>query len=72
MVVMAVTLWLSLKQQSIELALMALIIAYLAPFTLPVRNATAIELVAYYLVINIAVAVLSTFRPWKVLNQIAF
>lgn len=70
--VMAVTLWLSLKQQSIELALMAMIIAYLAPFTLPVRNATAIELVAYYLVINIAVAVLSTFRPWKVLNQIAF
>jgi uncharacterized membrane protein len=44
----------------------------LAPFTLPIRNATAIELVAYYLVINIAVAVLSTFRPWKVLNQIAF
>lgn len=71
-VVMAVTLWLSLKQQSIELALMALIIAYLAPFTLPVRNATAIEMVAYYLIINIAVAVLSTFRPWKVLNQIAF
>ena len=71
-VVMALTLWLSLKQQSIELALMAMIIAYLAPFTLPVRNATAIELVAYYLVINIAVAVLSTFRPWKVLNQIAF
>ena len=71
-VVMAVTLWLSLKQQSIELALMAMIIAYLAPFTLPVRNATAIELVVYYLVINIAVAVLSTFRPWKVLNQIAF
>lgn len=70
--VMAVTLWFSLKQQSIELALMAMIIAYLAPFTLPVRNATAIELVAYYLVINIAVAVLSTFRPWKVLNQIAF
>jgi len=64
-VVMAVTLWLSLRQQSIELALMAMVIAYLAPFTLPVRNATAIELVAYYLVINIAVAVLSTFRPWN-------
>ncbi len=37
-VVMAVTLWLSLKQQSIELALMAMIIAYLAPFTLPVTE----------------------------------
>ncbi|TCB63778.1 DUF2339 domain-containing protein [Acinetobacter sp. ANC 4216] len=70
--IMGVTLILSLKQQSIELALMAMIIAYIAPFTLPVRNATAIELIAYYVVINLAVAVLSTLRPWKMLNQIAF
>ncbi|NNG74735.1 DUF2339 domain-containing protein [Acinetobacter sp. ANC 4277] len=71
-VIMGVTLALSLKQQSIELALMAMIIAYIAPFTLPVRNATAIELIAYYVVINLAVVVLSTLRPWKILNQIAF
>lgn len=71
-VIMTFTLWLSLKQQSIELALMAMLIAYVAPFTLPVRNATATELVAYYLVINVAIAVLSTFRPWKYLNQIGF
>lgn len=71
-VVMALTLSLSLKQQSVELALMAMIIAYVAPFTLPVRNATATEFLTYYLVINIAVAILSTLRPWKFLNQIAF
>ncbi|OTG68516.1 hypothetical protein B9T25_03215 [Acinetobacter sp. ANC 4470] len=71
-VIMGVMLTLSLKQQSIELALMAMIIAYIAPFTLPVRNATAVELIAYYVVINLAVAVLSTLRPWKILNQIAF
>ena len=71
-VIMSLTLYLSLKQQSIELALMAMIIAYIAPFTLPVRNATAVELIAYYVVINLAVAVLSTLRPWKILNQIAF
>lgn len=71
-VVMGVTLYLSLKQQALELALMAMVIAYLAPFTLPVRDITAIELLAYYLVINIAVAFLSTLRPWKILNQIAF
>ena len=71
-VVMLITLFLSLRQQAIELALMAMVVAYLAPFTLPVREATAIELVAYYLVINIAVAILSTLRPWKMLNQIAF
>ena len=66
------TIWLSLKQQSIELALMAMLIAYVAPFTLPVRNATATEFIAYYLLINLAVVVLSTLRPWKALNQIAF
>lgn len=71
-VVMLLTLWLSLKQQSVELALMAMLIAYFAPFTLPVRNATAIEFIAYYLLINISVAVLSSLRPWKYLNQIAF
>ena len=70
--IMALTLYLSLKQQSIELALMALLIAYLAPFTLPVRNATAIEFIAYYGVINLAVTLLNTLRPWKTLNQIAF
>lgn len=70
--VMLLTLWLSLKQQSIELALMAMLIAYFAPFTLPVRNATAIEFIAYYLVINVAVAILSSVRPWKYLNQVAF
>lgn len=71
-VVMLLTLWLSLKQQSVELALMAMLIAYFAPFTLPVRNATAIEFIAYYLLINISVAILSSLRPWKYLNQIAF
>lgn len=70
--IIALAIWLSLKQQSIELALMAMIIAYIAPFTLPVRNATAVEFIAYYLCINAAVAVLSTFRPWKILNQISF
>ncbi|MDM1245800.1 DUF2339 domain-containing protein [Acinetobacter sp. R933-2] len=71
-VVMALTLTLSLKQQSIELALMAMVIAAAAPFTLPVRAATAVEFVAYYWVINFCVAILTTLRPWKILNQIAF
>lgn len=72
LLLMALTLWLSLRQQSVELALMAMVMAYLAPFTLPVRDATAPEFIGYYLVINIAVAVLSSLRPWKFLNQIAF
>src|SRR5690606_24502763 len=71
-IILAMTLYLSLKQESIELAIMALLIAYLAPFTLPIRDASAVELISYYLLINVGVAVLSSFRPWKILNQIAF
>lgn len=71
-VIMLTTLSLSLKQQSVELALMAMSIAYIAPFTLPVRDATVVELLSYYLLINIAIAVMSTLRPWKYLNQIGF
>lgn len=71
-VIMLITLILSLRQQAIELALMAMMVAYIAPFTLPIREATAIELIAYYFVINLAVVILSTLRPWKMLNQIAF
>lgn len=71
-VIMLLTLFLSLRQQALELALMAMFIAYIAPFTLPVREATAVELVGYYLVVNIGVLIMSTLRPWKILNQIAF
>ena len=71
-IVMALTIYLSLKQNAVELAIMAMLIAYLAPFSLPIRQATAVEFIAYYLVINIAITVLSSIRPWKVLNQIAF
>lgn len=69
---MLITVRLSLKQQSIELALMAMLIAYIAPFTLPVREISSVELLAYYWIINLAVAVLSSLRPWKVLTQITF
>ncbi|WP_159196937.1 DUF2339 domain-containing protein, partial [Klebsiella pneumoniae] len=48
LIILAITLYLSLKQESIELALMALLIAYLAPFTLPTRDASAVELISYY------------------------
>ena len=72
LVILAITLYLSLKQESIELAVMALFIAYLAPFTLPTRDASAVEFIGYYLLINIGVLLLSSLRPWKILNQIAF
>lgn len=70
--IMAMTLYLSFKQNSFELSVMALVVAYFAPFTLPVRDATAVELIAYYVLINIGVACLTSVKAWKILNQIAF
>lgn len=69
---MALSIYLSLKQNSRELALMAMLIAYVAPFTLPIRNASATEFLSYYLVVNLVMGVLTTLRPWKVLNQVGF
>lgn len=70
--VMLLTLSLSLRQQALELALMAIFIAYIAPFSLPIREITAVELLGYYVVVNSAVAILTSLRAWKILNQIAF
>ncbi|ANF82453.1 hypothetical protein A3K93_09785 [Acinetobacter sp. NCu2D-2] len=70
--IMATTVMLSLKQESVELVLIAVIVAYIAPFTLPNLKISTVELVTYYLFINIGIACLTTVRPWKVLNQIAF
>lgn len=70
--VMAINIYLSLKQSSRELALIAMLIAYIAPFTLPIRSATATEFLAYYLVVNMAMGVLTTLRPWQVLNHVSF
>ncbi len=69
--IMLLTLGLSLKQNSIELTLIGMSVAYIAPFTLPVREMSSTELVAYYAAINAAVAVLTSLRPWKILAQIA-
>ncbi|TCM66720.1 putative membrane protein [Acinetobacter calcoaceticus] len=71
MCIMAATIGLSLKQNSIELALMAMLVAYFAPFSLPIRDMSSVELLTYYLLINIAIAILSSVRPWKVLVHIA-
>lgn len=72
LLIITLTVVLSSKQKSIELALIAMTMAYLAPFTLPVSHTSAIALLTYYVLINLAVAILSSIHPWKVLNHIAF
>ncbi|AOA59146.1 DUF2339 domain-containing protein [Acinetobacter larvae] len=71
--IMLLAIALSLKQQALELALMAMVVAYLAPFSLPLRDGiTTQQLVAYYALVLAIVALLTSIRPWKILNQLAF
>ena len=70
--IMLLSVWLSLKQNAIELALMTMLMAYIAPFTLPVRELSSLELISYYWCINLAIAVISSLRPWKILHHLAF
>lgn len=69
---MAAVVGLSLRQQSVELAIMAMLVGYVAPFTLPGLTLDVLALLSYYLLVNVTVAFMSSLRPWKFLNQIAF
>ena len=67
-----ITVALSLKQDAVYLAILALSMAYLAPLLIPQYRPDSVFLLSYYLVINLAVAVMNFIKPWKILNQIAF
>ncbi len=64
--------YLSLKQQALYLAMLALSMAYLAPLVIPQNHPDVIFLFGYYFVINLAVAAVNFIQPWKILHQIAF
>ena len=71
-ILLVITVFLSLKQQAIYLAILALGMAYAAPLVIPQYRPDVVFLFAYYLVINLAVAAVNFIQPWKILNQIAF
>ncbi|HAM64280.1 MAG TPA: DUF2339 domain-containing protein [Acinetobacter nosocomialis] len=71
-ILLAITVFLSLKQQAIYLAILALGMAYAAPLVIPQYRPDVVFLFSYYLVINLAVATVNFIQPWKILNQIAF
>ncbi|MCH7337503.1 DUF2339 domain-containing protein [Acinetobacter sp. NIPH 2699] len=71
-ILLLVTVYLSLKQQALYLAILALTMAYLAPLLIPQNHPDVIFLFAYYFLINLAVAVVNFIQPWKILHQIAF
>lgn len=69
---LASTIFLSLKQDTIYLAGLALGMAYLAPLLIPQYQPDTVFLWSYYLVVNIAVAAINFLKPWKILNHLAF
>ncbi|URM40421.1 DUF2339 domain-containing protein [Acinetobacter sp. AS23] len=71
-ILLAITVFLSLEQQAIYLAILALGMAYAAPLVIPQYRPDVVFLFSYYLVINLAVAAVNFIQPWKILNQIAF
>lgn len=71
-ILLSLTVYLSLKQQALYLALLALTMAYLAPLVIPQQHPDVIFLFSYYFLINLAVAVVNFIQPWKILHQIAF
>lgn len=71
-ILLVITVFLSLKQQAIYLAILALGMAYAAPLVIPQYRPDVVFLFSYYLVINLAVAAVNFIQPWKILNQIAF
>ena len=71
-ILLLATVYLSLKQQALYLAMLALGMAYLAPLLIPQDHPDVVFLFGYYLVINLAVAAVNFIQPWKILHQIAF
>ena len=69
---LGITVVLSLKQQALYLAILALSMAYLAPLLIPHTHPDVVFLFGYYFVINLAVVVVNYLQPWKTLHQIAF
>ncbi|MCJ8162748.1 DUF2339 domain-containing protein [Acinetobacter zhairhuonensis] len=71
-ILLGLTVVLSLKQQALYLAILALSMAYLAPLLIPHNHPDVVFLFSYYFVINLAVVAVNYLQPWKILHQIAF
>jgi len=71
-ILLAATVYLSLQQRALYLAILALTMAYVAPLVIPQTHPDVIFLFGYYLIINLAVAAVNFIQPWKILHQIAF
>ena len=69
--ILATTLWLAIRQNALILAFIALGSGFIAPFILNTGSNKIPALMAYFFVLNLALAIIAYFKPWRILNTLA-
>lgn len=64
----AITIALAVRQNAFPLALLALSGGFFAPILTGNDTAGLVTLFSYYLLLNVTIAIIAHYRPWKILN----
>ncbi|MBA6243586.1 MULTISPECIES: DUF2339 domain-containing protein [Psychrobacter] len=64
----AITIALAVRQNAFPLALLALSGGFFAPILTSEDTGSLVTLFSYYLLLNVTIAVIAHYRPWKILN----
>ncbi|WP_372844411.1 DUF2339 domain-containing protein [Psychrobacter sp.] len=64
----AITVALAVRQNALPLALLALSGGFFAPILTSQDTGSLAALFSYYLLLNVTIAVIAHYRPWKILN----
>lgn len=64
----AITIVLAVRQNAFPLALLALSGGFFAPILTSEDTGSLVVLFSYYLLLNVTIAVIAHYRPWKILN----
>ncbi|MCG3879788.1 DUF2339 domain-containing protein [Psychrobacter sp. Ps6] len=64
----AMTIALAVRQNAFPLALLALSGGFFAPILTSEDTGSLVILFSYYLLLNVTIAVIAHYRPWKILN----
>lgn len=64
----AITIALAVRQNAFPLALLALSGAFFAPILTGNDTVSLVTLFSYYLLLNVTIAIIAHYRPWKILN----
>ena len=64
----AITIALAVRQNAFPLALLALSGGFFAPILTGNDTGSLVTLFSYYLLLNVTIAIIAHYRPWKILN----